>query len=93
MDFIYKQYADYINVGDKSKQKAELAYENNNFKEAVKHYYHASLAYEMAKEIAIENIYDDITYRISAFDKEYYCLEKLDELKLFRKVDTIEIIK
>ena len=91
MNIAHQNYIEYLSLGDEFKQKAETAYENNNYTRAVKYYYNASLAYEMAKEIAKEEL--DVCYRITAGDKEHYCQEKLDELKRFRGISSNEVIR
>ncbi len=91
MNIVENEYQRFLRNGDRARIKAENAYKNQNYTEAVKHYYHASLAYEQAKSFADEFL--EVTHKIFAQDMEHCCQEKLDELKRFRGVSTEEAIR
>jgi len=91
MNIIENEYQRYLIAGDRARCKAENAYKEQNFSEAVKHYYHASVAYEQAKLFADKSL--EISHKIFAQYKEHYCQEKLNELKRFRGACTDEVVR
>lgn len=86
-----KEYNVNILKGNQFLTKAEELYEQKNLEEAIKCYYHASINYETAKEIA--NLAADCALLIKAKDKEFYCLEKIDELQTFKNVNENDLIR
>ena len=85
------QYERCMSIADRFVKKAEEKYLSGNLQDAVRDYYHASTMYEQAKELASEALVLD--KKLDAWEKEYYCQEKLDELKRFKNVSTSEVIK
>lgn len=71
--------------------QAETFYEEGKISVAIKKYYHASMCFEMAKNLA--KTFEDFKLKYIAKDREFYCNEKIDELETFRKVHLQEHIK
>ena len=89
--FEEKQYNLYMENGERLLNMAENYYEEKNLDMAAKAYYHASINFESAKELAKAKA--DCTLTINAKDKEFYCIEKIDELEIFKNVEINEVIR
>lgn len=76
-----RDYYFQMECGERLLASAETYYEEQNIKCAIKAFYDASLCFELAKELAKNG---DIMLLLQAKDKEYYCLEKIDELETFK---------
>lgn len=85
------EYTRLINMGNLFTKKAEQMYLVGKIFDAVKSYYHASVLYEQAKEIA--DTYLELEQKLFASEKEKYCLEKLDELKRFKGLGKEDVIR
>lgn len=83
--FAEKEYDTNIEDGERFLNSAEIYYENCELEKAIIAYYHASINFETAKEIA--KLGADVQLTIKAKDKEFYCLEKIDELETFKKTN------
>ena len=86
-----RDYESQMANGYKFLNEAENLYSEGKLNGAIKKYYNASLAFEIAKEIAIKCV--DVNLQVKARDIEFYCNEKIDELEKFKKVNLNENVR
>ena len=86
-----RDYEEYITKGEHFLAMAEFFYEGKKLKLAIRKFYHAEICFEKAHEIASRCL--DVQLVLTAKEKEYYCLEKIDELEQFRNVSLDEFIR
>ena len=89
--FEEKQYDAYMDNGNRMLDMAENYYEEKSLEKASKAYYHAAMNFECAKELA--RAYGKCDLTINAKDKEFYCLEKIDELATFKNTNLDDLCK
>ena len=86
-----RDYEFYMEKGNNFLDTAEKFYEEKNLSNAIKSFYYASMNFEMAKGIAEKVL--DIGLQLNAKDKEFYCLEKIDELQQFKNTNLDEYVR
>ena len=86
-----RDYEFYMEKGNSFLDIAEKFYEENHLSNAIKSFYYASMNYEMAKSIAEKSL--DVGLQLNAKDKEFYCLEKIDELQQFKNTNLDECVR
>lgn len=86
-----RDYEEYISKGEHFLSMAEFFYEGKKLDSAIRKFYHAEICFEKAREIASRCL--DVQLVLSAKEKEYYCLEKIDELEQFKNIKLEEHIR
>ena len=85
------EYLRYLHLAEKFVIEAEFSYKNNALNDAMRHYYHAEMLFEQAKEIA--DSYLELKQKLVAQEGELYCLQKIDELEKFKNISKNDAVK